>query len=61
MMNKIGAITAFIFVVLLAMPITQQATHFNSCVQFTKKATEEAWKNSPKGGHSAAVAYCNGK
>ena len=62
MINKIGAITAFIFVVLLAMPITQQATHFNRCVQFTKKGTEKTWENSPKGAwHSAAVAYCNGK
>ena len=65
MINKIGAITAFIFVVLLAVPITQQATHFNRCVQFQEEDYERDganWKYGSKGGwHSAAVAYCNGR
>ena len=65
MINKIGAITAFIFVVLLVMPISQQATHFNRCVQFEEKDYKEAypkWTDGPKGEwHSAAVRHCNGK
>ena len=63
MINKIGAITAFIFVVLLAMPITQQATHFNRCVQFKEEVNKRdwpQWTDGPKGEwHSNAVAYCN--
>ena len=61
MINKIGAITAFIFVVLLAMPITQQATHFNRCVTSEREFLAKEYPRWEEGQwHVRAVSYCNG-